>query len=210
MKTWKDFPIKKDKDNNYYVAFLINSDYVSDYHVVQNDKIGAFDYDEVSKFYEALTGSEMVYNAQDQLVQQKQVYSIPEPTLEDLRTIKYAEVKEDYLKALYAVAWVDQDGNLYGYDTDPGSQLDFSMSHARAKLNGTTRYNVYTDKSNLDTKEFLEHTPEMFDKVLAEVGNYQEDVYKKYYTVKGLVKAAKTQEELAGISFDMEVPVDGQ
>lgn len=138
------------------------------------------------------------------------VAPLPSPTLEELRTTKYKEVKADYLKALYAVAWVEQDGNLYGYDTDPGSQLDFSMSHARAKLNGTTRYNVYTDKSNLDTKEFLEHTPEMFDKVLAEVGNYQEDVYKKYYTVKALVKAAKTPEELAGISFDMEVPVDGQ
>lgn len=133
-----------------------------------------------------------------------------EPSLEDLKVIKYAEVKEDYLKALYAVAWVDQDGNLYGYDTDPGSQLDFSLSHERAKLKGSTRYNVYTDKSNLDTKEFLEHTPEMFDKVLAEVGDLQEGIFKKYYTVKELVKAAKTPEELAGISFDMEVPVDGQ
>lgn len=133
-----------------------------------------------------------------------------EPSLEDLKVMKYAEVKEDYLKALYAVAWIDQDGSLYGYDTDPGSQLDFSLSHARAKLKGITRYNVYTDKSNLDTKEFLKHTPEMFDKVLAEVGNYQEDVYKKYYAVKELVKVAKTPEELAGISFDMEVPVDGQ
>lgn len=139
-----------------------------------------------------------------------EVVGIPQLTLGALKVIKDAEVKEDYLKALYAVAWVDQDGNLYGYDTDPGSQLDFSMSHARAKLNGTTRYNVYTDKSNLDTKEFLEHTPEMFDKVLAEVGDLQEDVYVKYYAVKALVKAAKTQEELAGISFDMEVPVDGQ
>lgn len=133
-----------------------------------------------------------------------------EATLDSLKAIKYAEVKEDYLKALYAVAWVDQGGNLYGYDTDPGSQLDFSMSHARAKLNGTTRYNVYTDKSNLDTKEFLEHTPEMFDKVLVEVGDLQEEIFKKYYAVKELVKAAKTPEELAGISFDMEVPVDGQ
>lgn len=133
-----------------------------------------------------------------------------EKTLEDLKAVKLSEVKAAYLKALYAVAWVDQDGKLYGYDTDPGSQLDFSLSHARAKLNGTTRYNVYTDKSNLDTKEFLEHTPEMFDKVLAEVGDLQEDVYVKYYAVKALIKVAKTPEELAGISFDMEVPVDGQ
>lgn len=139
-----------------------------------------------------------------------EVVAIPPPSEEELKATKYAEVKADYLKALYAVAWVEQDGNLYGYDTDPGSQLDFSMSHARAKLNGTTRYNVYTDKSNLDTKEFLEHTPEMFDKVLAEVGDLQEGVYVKYYTVKALVKAAKTPEELAGISFDMEVSVDGQ
>lgn len=139
-----------------------------------------------------------------------EVETIPEPTLADLKELKKAEVKQDYLKALYAVAWVDQNGSLYGYDTDPGSQLDFSLSHARAKLNGTTRYNVYTDKSNLDTKEFLEHTPEMFDKVLTEVGNLQEGVYAKYYTVKALVEDAKTPEELAGISFDMEVPVDGQ
>lgn len=139
-----------------------------------------------------------------------EVVVIEKPTLEDLKTVKLSEVKADYLKALYAVAWVDQDGDLYGYDTDPGSQLDFSMSHARAKLNGTTRYNVYTDKSNLDTKEFLEHTPEMFDKVLTEVGNLQEGIFAKYYAVKELVKAAKTPEELAEISFDMEVPVDGQ
>lgn len=139
-----------------------------------------------------------------------EVVAIEKPTLEDLKDVKLSEVKEDYLKALYAVAWVDQDGNIYGYDTDPGSQLDFSMSHARAKLNGTTRYNVYTDKSNLDTKEFLEHTPEMFDKVLVEVGDLQEEIFKKYYAVKELVKAAKTPEELAGISFDMEVSVDGQ
>ena len=133
-----------------------------------------------------------------------------ELTLDELKTIKFKEVKEDYLKALYAVAWVDQNGSLYGYDTDPGSQLDFSLSHARAKLKGSTRYNVYTDKSNLETKEFLKHTPEMFDKVLTEVGNLQEGIFTKYYAVKALVKAAKTPEELAGISFDMEVPVDGQ
>lgn len=139
-----------------------------------------------------------------------EVVAIEEPPLGELKNVKLSEVKADYLKALYAVAWVNQDGTLYGYDTDPGSQLDFSMSHARAKLNGTTRYNVYTDKSNLEVKEFLEHTPEMFDKVLAEVGDLQEDVYVKYYAVKALVKAAKTPEELAGISFDMEVPVDGQ
>lgn len=139
-----------------------------------------------------------------------EVIKIPQPSLEELKEAKLVEVKDAYLKALYAVAWVDQDGSLYGYDTDPGSQLDFSMSHARAKLNGTTRYNVYTDKSNLDTKEFLEHTPEMFDKVLTEVGDLQEGIFKKYYAVKALVKAAKTPEELAGISFDMEVPVDGQ
>lgn len=146
----------------------------------------------------------------EHIVQADGTWILLEPSLEDLKVIKYAEVKADYLKALYAVAWVEQDGTLYGYDTDPGSQLDFSISHARAKLNGTTRYNVYTDKSNLDTKEFLEHTPEMFDKVLAEVGDLQEDVYVKYYAVKELVKAAKTPEELEGISFDMEVPVDGQ
>lgn len=133
-----------------------------------------------------------------------------ELSLNEVKAIKYAEVKEDYLKALYAVAWVDQDGNLYGYDTDPGSQLDFSLSHSRSKLKGSTRYNVYTDKSNLETKEFLKHTPEMFDKVLAEVGDLQEGIFTKYYAVKELVKAAKTPEELAGISFDMEVPVDGQ
>lgn len=139
-----------------------------------------------------------------------EVVAISPPSLEELKEIKYAEVKDDYLKALYAVAWVVQNGTLYGYDTDPGSQLDFSLSHARAKLNGTTRYNVYTDKSNLDTKEFLVHTPEMFDKVLTEVGNLQEGIFAKYYAVKELVKAAQTPEELAGISFDMEVPVDGQ
>lgn len=139
-----------------------------------------------------------------------EVVKIPQLTFDDLKRAKYQEVKDDYLKALYSVAWVDQDGNLYGYDTDPGSQLDFSLSHVRAKLNGTTRYNVYTDKSNLDTKEFLEHTPEMFDKVLTEVGNLQKGIYVKYYAVKELVKVAQTPEELAEISFDMEVPVDGQ
>lgn len=132
---------------------------------------------------------------------------IPQPSLDELKIAKYAEIKEDYLKELYAVAWVDQDGTLYGYDTDTGSQLDFSLSHARAKLKGSTRYNVYTDKSDLDTKEFLVHTPEMFDKVLAEVGDLQEIIYQKYYMVKALVNAAQTEEELQGISFDMEVPI---
>ena len=134
-----------------------------------------------------------------------EVTANPILTLDELKIVKYAEVKDDYLKALYSVAWVDQNGNLYGYDTDPGSQLDFSLSHARAKLTGTTHYNVYTDKSNLESKEFLEHTPEMFDKVLKEVGNLQEGIFKKYYAVKELVKAAQTSEELQAISFNREL-----
>lgn len=93
------------------------------------------------------------------------------------------------------------DGKVYGYDTDKDSQVDFMASYNRAKITGTTRYNVYVNKDDLSEKVFTVHNQEMFEAALSEAGIYQESVYAKLYELEDRVENAKTEEDLAKISW---------
>ena len=122
------------------------------------------------------------------------------PSLEEVKVAKKEEIKQYYLKDVASVVWVDHtDGNTYGYDTDKDSQVDFNSSYQRAKISGKTRYNVYVDKADLSQKDFVVHTPAMFELVLDKAGVYQEDVYAKYYMLKEKVSACSTPEEVEQI-----------
>lgn len=132
-----------------------------------------------------------------------------EPSLEELKTAKLAEIKNRYVETVYAPVWfkqtvVDPAGGeatsrYVGYDTDQNSQIDFNSSYKRAQLKGSTLYNIYVNPDDLTEKEFTYHTPEMFDAALLAAGDYQEGVYIKYYGLKAKVEAAETAEELEAI-----------
>lgn len=135
---------------------------------------------------------------------QGRVYPKPPyvPTLEELKAAKMAEIKSAYVKNLEAVVWVEHtDGNTYGYDTDKISQVDFNSSYQRSMVSGTTRYNVYTNNSDLKQKEFVVHNPDMFRLVLEKAGLYQESVYAHYYETKMLVENAESKEVLDTIKW---------
>ena len=146
--------------------------------------------------------------AKDGTLSEKPPY---EPTLEDVRKAKLQELKDAYLKDLYAPYWFNQildlpDGTTIekyvGYDTDKDSQVDFTNSQRRADLLGHTMYNIYVNPENLKEKEFTYHTPAMFERTLLAVGDYQEQVvYPKYYKLKAQAEAATSKEELANINW---------
>jgi len=133
------------------------------------------------------------------------------PTIEEVRDAKLQEIKNAYLEAVSAPAWLNQDCadpnggeptmRYVGYDTDQQSQIDFNSSFERAKLKGSTLYNIYVNPNNLKEKEFTYHTPEMFERALLAAGEYQEGVYAKYYTLKAKAEAAQTKEEIAEIEW---------
>lgn len=124
------------------------------------------------------------------------------PTLDELKEVKITEIYRNYYIDLEAIVWIDQaNGSLYGYDTDKQSQIDFLASYNRAKIDGTTRYNVYLDPTNLKSKSFIVHTPGMFETAFSAAGIYQEEIYVKFYTKKQEIKNATTEEELMQISW---------
>lgn len=121
MKTWQNYPVKKDSNNNYYIAHLLKGHYVSDYHVIPNDPMGAYDYDEIAAFYKRLTGAEMVYNAEGDLVVQKQV--VPEHAIDELKARKLTEV-DNWTADKITGGFISQcTGNPVRYDSDKDTQL---------------------------------------------------------------------------------------
>ena len=130
----------------------------------------------------------------------------PEKTFEEFKEEKLQEIKNAYLTAVSAPAWLDQECEMpnseqvvirrVGYDTDQQSQIDFNSSFERAKLKGNTLYNIYVNPDNLKEKEFTYHTPAMFERALLAAGEYQEGVYAKYYILKAQVEASSSKEEL--------------
>lgn len=121
MKTWQNYPVKKDSNNNYYIAHLLKGHYVSDYHVIPNDPMGAYDYDEIAAFYKRLTGAEMVYNAEGDLVVQKQV--VPEHTIDELKARKLTEVDNWTADKITGGFISECTGNPVRYDSDKDTQL---------------------------------------------------------------------------------------
>lgn len=121
MKTWQNYPVKKDSNNNYYIAHLLKGHYVSDYHIIPNDPMGAYDYDEIAAFYKRLTGAEMVYNAEGDLVVQKQV--VPEHAIDELKARKLTEV-DNWTADKITGGFISQcTGNPVRYDSDKDTQL---------------------------------------------------------------------------------------
>lgn len=132
MKTWQNYPVKKDSNNNYYIAHLLKGHYVSDYHVIPNDPMGVYDYDEIAAFYKRLTGAEMVHNAEGDLVEQKQV--VPEHTIDELKARKLAEVAK-WTAAKITGGFISEcTGEKVLYDTDRDTQS--TMTRARANCEG--------------------------------------------------------------------------
>lgn len=121
MKTWQNYPVKKDSNNNYYIAHLLKGHYVSDYHVIPNDPMGAYDYDEIAAFYKRLTGAEMVYNADGDLVVQKQV--VPEHAIDELKARKLTEVDNWTADKITGGFISECTGNPVRYDSDKDTQL---------------------------------------------------------------------------------------
>lgn len=121
MKTWQNYPVKKDSNNNYYIAHLLKGHYVSDYHVIPNDPMGAYDYDEIAAFYKRLTGAEMVYNAEGDLVVQKQV--VPEHAIDELKARKLTEVDNWTADKITGGFTSQCTGNPVRYDSDKDTQL---------------------------------------------------------------------------------------
>ena len=121
MKTWQNYPVKKDSNNNYYIAHLLKGHYVSDYHVIPNDPMGAYDYDEIAAFYKRLTGAEMVYNAEGDLVVQKQV--VPEHAIDELKARKLTEVDNWTADKITGGFISECTGNPVRYDSDKDTQL---------------------------------------------------------------------------------------
>lgn len=121
MKTWQNYPVKKDSNNNYYIAHLLKGHYVSEYHVIPNDPMGAYDYDEIAAFYKRLTGAEMVYNAEGDLVVQKQV--VPEHAIDELKARKLTEV-DNWTADKIAGGFISEcTGSPVRYDSDKDTQL---------------------------------------------------------------------------------------
>ena len=132
-------------------------------------------------------------------------------TLEETKAKKKAEITAAYVEAENKPVWVEQDdGNTYGYDTDKDSQIDFNSSYQRALIDGQTRYNVYTNPENMTVKAFTVHTPDMFKKALSAAGDYQEEVYAKYYSLKAAIENAETKENVDAITWQNTENVDKQ
>lgn len=129
-KTWKDYPIKKDSNNNYYIAYIYNNQYISDYHVIPNDAMGVFDYAEVDTFYNSLTGNEQVYDRTDTLVTQKQVYTPPSIPLSELKKYKLQEINSRTEAKIVGGFTFTVDTVSVTFDSDKETQLTVSSDLA--------------------------------------------------------------------------------
>lgn len=193
-KTWKDYPIKKDVNNNYYVAFIYNGNYVSDYHVIPNDEMGAFDYKEVQNYYNALTGEEQVYNADGELVKQKQEYIVPEPTLEELKADKLAALKAE--RDNKEVEPIEYNGNSFDYDDKARDRINVAiialdMAGAEATLEWTTADNTNATVTAQDLKN-----------IIAAVAMRSNTLHEQYRVAKEAVNAAETKEEVEAVTLE--------
>lgn len=193
-KTWKDYPIKKDVNNNYYVAFLYNGNYVSDYHVIPNDEMGAFNHDEVAAFYASLTGDEQVYNAEGELVTQKQTYIIPEPTLDELKEAKKATLKAE--RDQKEVQPIEYNGNSFDYDDKARDRINaaiiaLDMAGAEATLQWTTADNTNATVTAQDLRN-----------IIAAVAMRSNTLHEQYRVAKEAVNAAETKEEVEAVTLE--------
>lgn len=193
-KTWKDYPIKKDINNNYYVAFICNNNYVSDYHVIPNDHMSAFNYNEVADFYNNLTGNEQVYNADGELVTQKQEYIVPEPTLEELKADKIAALKNE--RDTKEVQPIEYNGNRYDYDDKARDRINaaiiaLDMAGAEATLQWTTADNTNATVTAQDLRN-----------IIAAVAMRSNTLHEQYRVAKEAVNAAETKEEVEAVTLE--------
>lgn len=192
-KTWKDYPIKKDVNNNYYVAFIYNGNF-SDYHVIPNDEMGAFDYKEVQNFYNGLTGEEQVYNAEGELVTQKQVYIVPEPTLDELKTYKITELKAE--RDTNEVKPIEYNGHLYDYDDKARDRINAAIIALDVQGEGATIEWTLADNTSLTV------TSKDLKMVIAAVAVRSNELHVKYRAASDKVDVAKTKEDLKKITLD--------
>ena len=203
-KTWKDYPIKKDINNNYYVAFVRNNNYVSDYHVIPNDAMGAFNYNEVADFYNSLTGKEQVYNAEGELVTQKQEYIVPEPTLDELKADKLAEI-DAWTAAKITGGFVSNaSGEAVTYDSDKDTQL--TMQGIALNVNTELFAEKYPDgcpvrgyPAGSETKQIYMLTPAQVMQWQADLSIHIGTCKQNGWAKQAEVAAAESKEDLEAI-----------
>lgn len=207
MKTWQNYPVKKDSNNNYYIAHLLKGHYVSDYHVIPNDPMGAYDYDEIAAFYKRLTGAEMVYNAEGDLVVQKQV--VPEHAIDELKARKLTEV-DNWTADKITGGFISQcTGSPVRYDSDRDIQNTVSsdlntiyLSPEKFNENFPNGYPMrgYPENANIKQVYFL--TKEQLLQWNVDLGLHRGTCKQNGWIKQAEVNAAQSKEELDAIILD--------
>ncbi len=205
MKTWQNYPVKKDGNNNYYIAHLLKEHYISDYHVIPNDPMGAYDYDEIAAFYKSLTGAEVVYNAEGDLVVQKQV--VPEHAIDELKARKLTEV-DNWTATKITGGFISScSGEPVQYDSDKDTQLTMQgialnvhSERFAAEYPQGCPVRGYVDGADTKTVLFLtaEQALEWCADLSAHIGACKQAGWEK----QALVETAESKEALEAIILD--------
>lgn len=195
MKTWQNYPVKKDSNNNYYITHFLKEHYVGDYHVIPNDPMGVYDYDEIAAFYESLTEAEMVYNAEGDLVVQKQVVPASTPTLEDLKILKIERLKiERDHREVDKIVYND---NIFDFDDKARERMRIARADLLSSNVSERLWTCADDKvvslSVLD-----------FDNINSLAATRSEQLHFQYRKLKIVVQQCKTLEALEHINFDTD------
>lgn len=207
MKTWQNYPVKKDSNNNYYIAHLLKEHYISDYHVIPNDPMGAYDYDEIAAFYKRLTGAEMVYNAEGDLVVQKQV--VPEHAIDELKARKLTEVDNWTADKITGGFISECTGKPVRYDSDRDTQNTVSsdlniiyLSPEKFNENFPNGYPMrgYPENTNIKQVYFL--TKEQLLQWNVDLGLHRGTCKQNGWIKQAEVNAAQSKEELDAIILD--------
>lgn len=205
MKTWQNYPVKKDSNNNYYIAHLLKGHYVSEYHVIPNDPMGAYDYDEIAAFYKRLTGAEMVYNAEGDIVVQKQV--VPEHAIDELKARKLTEVDNWTAEKITGGFISSCSGEPVRYDSDKDTQL--TMQGIALNVGSEQFAQQYPDGCPVrgyavgqTVKSVYLLTPEQVYSWCADLYNHIGGCKQAGWEKQAQVEAALSKEDLAAIILD--------
>lgn len=119
-------------------------------------------------------------------------------TLDEAKARYIKAAGAEFAKRRDAVTWTQHEAGLYGYDRKSEDVTNFLAAMQRAALGCATGFNVYVD-SNVQPKQFLPHTYDMFKIVLEQSASEQIAAYQWYEGIKAALQAATTSEELETI-----------
>lgn len=136
-----------------------------------------------------------------------------EAAFTDYSTAALAKAKLSKLAELYqlfstdrdATTWVIQaDGTKYGYDRKTDDVVTFLAAMKRAELGQETYYKVYIN--DINTKQMVLHTADMFHTCLGQSANEQITAYTKFDTAKAKVQAATTIDAVNAVTYSTDIP----